>query len=139
MPRPTGRSRCFPLSGLSSAAFLSHGNLQVTDKHRLRVSYKLNSFTAWNTGTCLFMAWTGLACLNSFVNSIVWNGNVINWAPVWCDISRSLSSPHHCCPHLCFRCSNLHRYQCRNPCYFPLYSQAPLPNYGHQKCHDNES
>ncbi|KAF8239202.1 STE3-domain-containing protein [Tricholoma matsutake] len=45
---------------------------------------------AWNTGTCLFMAWTGLACLNSFVNSIVWNGNVINWAPVWCDISARI-------------------------------------------------
>lgn len=41
---------------------------------------------AWNTGTCLFMIWTGLACLNQFINSIIWNGNVINWAPVWCDI-----------------------------------------------------
>ncbi|KAE9393918.1 pheromone receptor [Gymnopus androsaceus JB14] len=42
---------------------------------------------AWNTGTCLFMIWTGLACLNQFINSIIWNGNAINWAPVWCDIS----------------------------------------------------
>jgi pheromone a factor receptor len=42
---------------------------------------------AWNTGTCLFMIWTGLACLNQFINSIVWTGNAINWAPVWCDIS----------------------------------------------------
>ncbi|ETW79704.1 putative B mating type protein [Heterobasidion irregulare TC 32-1] len=42
---------------------------------------------AWNTGTCLYMAWTGLACLNQFINSIVWNHNAINWAPVWCDIS----------------------------------------------------
>ncbi|KAE9383748.1 pheromone receptor [Gymnopus androsaceus JB14] len=42
---------------------------------------------AWNTGTCLFMIWTGLACLNQFINSVVWTGNVINWAPVWCDIS----------------------------------------------------
>ena len=33
------------------------------------------------------MAWTGLACLNQFINSIVWNNNAINWAPVWCDIS----------------------------------------------------
>ena len=32
------------------------------------------------------MFWTGLACLNQFINSIVWKGNVINWAPVWCDI-----------------------------------------------------
>ncbi|KXN85251.1 Pheromone B alpha 3 receptor [Leucoagaricus sp. SymC.cos] len=42
---------------------------------------------AWNTGTCLYMAWTGLGCLNFFINSIVWNGNAVNWAPVWCDIS----------------------------------------------------
>ncbi|KAF5385739.1 hypothetical protein D9757_005478 [Collybiopsis confluens] len=42
---------------------------------------------AWNTGTCLYMMWTGLACLNQFINSIIWTGNVINWAPVWCDIS----------------------------------------------------
>ncbi|KIK58801.1 hypothetical protein GYMLUDRAFT_170654 [Collybiopsis luxurians FD-317 M1] len=42
---------------------------------------------AWNTGTCLFMVWTGLACLNQFINSIIWTGNVIDSAPVWCDIS----------------------------------------------------
>jgi len=42
---------------------------------------------AWNTGTCLYMMWTGLGCLNLFINSVVWNGNAINWAPVWCDIS----------------------------------------------------
>ncbi|KAJ7622386.1 pheromone A receptor-domain-containing protein [Roridomyces roridus] len=42
---------------------------------------------SWNSGTCLFMIWTALACLNNFVNSIVWHGNVVDWAPVWCDIS----------------------------------------------------
>ncbi|GLB44322.1 putative pheromone receptor [Lyophyllum shimeji] len=42
---------------------------------------------AWNTGTCLYMAWAGLGCLNVFINAVVWNGNAINWAPVWCDIS----------------------------------------------------
>ncbi len=36
------------------------------------------------------MAWTALACLNQFINSIVWNGNAINWAPVWCDICKFL-------------------------------------------------
>ncbi|KAL4257006.1 G-protein coupled receptor 4 family protein [Pleurotus pulmonarius] len=45
---------------------------------------------AWNTGTCLYMFWTALACLNQFVNSIVWSGNAINWAPVWCDISARI-------------------------------------------------
>lgn len=41
---------------------------------------------SWNAGTCLYMLWTALACLNQFVNSIVWHNNAINWAPVWCDI-----------------------------------------------------
>lgn len=45
---------------------------------------------AWNTGTCLYMAWAGVGCLNGFINSIVWNGNAINWAPVWCDISSRI-------------------------------------------------
>lgn len=45
---------------------------------------------AWNTGTCLYMAWTGVQCLNLFVNSIIWNGNAINWNPVWCDISTRI-------------------------------------------------
>nr|AAQ96344.1 pheromone receptor Rcb2 B44 [Coprinopsis cinerea] len=42
---------------------------------------------AWNSGTCFFMAWTALACLNQFVNSVVWSGNAINHAPIWCEIS----------------------------------------------------
>ncbi|PFH48838.1 hypothetical protein AMATHDRAFT_49183 [Amanita thiersii Skay4041] len=42
---------------------------------------------AWNTGTCLYMAWTGLACLNQFINSIIWNGNAYKRAVIWCDIS----------------------------------------------------
>jgi pheromone a factor receptor len=36
------------------------------------------------------MFWCGLGCLNMFINSIVWNGNAINWAPVWCDISSRI-------------------------------------------------
>ncbi|KAG6330459.1 hypothetical protein ID866_8630 [Astraeus odoratus] len=42
---------------------------------------------AWNTGTCYYMIWTAISCLNQFINSVVWRDNVINWAPVWCDIS----------------------------------------------------
>ncbi|KAF8647127.1 hypothetical protein AX16_006958 [Volvariella volvacea WC 439] len=41
---------------------------------------------AWNTGTCLYIFWTALGCITYFVNSIIWDGNAINWAPVWCDI-----------------------------------------------------
>jgi pheromone a factor receptor len=44
---------------------------------------------SWNTGTCLFMAWTGLSCLILSINSMVWNGNAYNHAPVWCDISKA--------------------------------------------------
>nr|AGL07748.1 pheromone receptor [Lentinula edodes]AGL07763.1 pheromone receptor [Lentinula edodes] len=42
---------------------------------------------ARNTGTCLFMAWTGLACLVLSINSILWNNSTSNFAPLWCDIS----------------------------------------------------
>ena len=45
---------------------------------------------AWNTGTCLFMIWAGLGCLMQCINSIVWNGNMINRAPVYCDICKPL-------------------------------------------------
>ncbi|KAF9468424.1 STE3-like pheromone receptor [Collybia nuda] len=42
---------------------------------------------AGNIGACLSMTWSGLACLNQFINSIIWNDSVNNYAPVWCDIS----------------------------------------------------
>ncbi|KAJ7023533.1 hypothetical protein C8F04DRAFT_181382 [Mycena alexandri] len=31
--------------------------------------------------------WSAFACLNQFVNSVVWANDSINRAPVWCDIS----------------------------------------------------
>ncbi|KAL1671814.1 mating pheromone receptor Bbr2 [Schizophyllum commune] len=45
---------------------------------------------AWNSGTCAYMLWTATACLISFVNSVVWRGNALNVAPIWCDISSKL-------------------------------------------------
>ncbi|KAI0334179.1 fungal pheromone STE3G-protein-coupled receptor [Cubamyces sp. BRFM 1775] len=45
---------------------------------------------AWNAGTCLFMIWTSIACLNLAINSIVWSDNALNPAPVWCDISSRI-------------------------------------------------
>ncbi|TDL18859.1 STE3-domain-containing protein [Rickenella mellea] len=45
---------------------------------------------AWNTGTCMFMIWTGVVCLIQFINSIIWRGNAINVAPVYCDISTRI-------------------------------------------------
>jgi len=45
---------------------------------------------AWNAGTCLYMAWTGLGCLMQFINSIVWYENMADKAPVYCDISTRI-------------------------------------------------
>ncbi|KAJ7622377.1 pheromone A receptor-domain-containing protein [Roridomyces roridus] len=42
---------------------------------------------AWNSGTCFYIMWSALSCLNQFVNSVVWADDMINRAPVWCDIS----------------------------------------------------
>ncbi|KAJ2924696.1 hypothetical protein H1R20_g12405, partial [Candolleomyces eurysporus] len=53
-------------------------------------------FEAWNTGTCLYMVWCGIGCLNMFINSIVWNGNALNKAPVWS--SRIILGCHFAIP-----------------------------------------
>ncbi|KIY44839.1 pheromone receptor [Fistulina hepatica ATCC 64428] len=45
---------------------------------------------AGNTGTVMYIFWAAISCLNAFVNSVVWTGNAINHAPVWCDISSRL-------------------------------------------------
>lgn len=42
---------------------------------------------SWNVGTCLYMIWAGLQSLIMGINSIIWRSNVINSAPVWCDIT----------------------------------------------------
>ncbi|TDL16855.1 fungal pheromone STE3G-protein-coupled receptor [Rickenella mellea] len=43
-----------------------------------------------NIGILFLAAWLATACLNQFVNSIIWYGNTRNPAPVWCDISSRL-------------------------------------------------
>ncbi|KAG9217558.1 hypothetical protein CCMSSC00406_0008485 [Pleurotus cornucopiae] len=48
-------------------------------------------FQAWNSGTCLYMIWIAIGCLNFSINSIIWHGNAIDWAPIWCDISTRLT------------------------------------------------
>ncbi|KAL4070136.1 pheromone A receptor-domain-containing protein [Scleroderma yunnanense] len=42
---------------------------------------------ASNAGTCMYIAWTALACLFQFVNSVIWRNTALNVAPVWCDIT----------------------------------------------------
>ena len=44
---------------------------------------------ARNAGTCSYLIWTGLGCLLQCINSIVWNKNMINRVPVYCDICMS--------------------------------------------------
>ncbi|KAF5388624.1 hypothetical protein D9757_004784 [Collybiopsis confluens] len=46
---------------------------------------------AKNTGTCLFMAWIGSACLVFSINSMLWNSRADNFAPIWCGISAKFS------------------------------------------------
>jgi len=48
---------------------------------------------AWNSGTCFYVFWTSLACLNQFINSVVWANDALNKAPMWCDICES-EVPH---------------------------------------------
>lgn len=45
-------------------------------------------FEAWNSATCYYMIWASLACLNKFVNAVVWANNALDPAPVWCDICQ---------------------------------------------------
>ncbi|EGO01494.1 hypothetical protein SERLA73DRAFT_49512 [Serpula lacrymans var. lacrymans S7.3] len=47
-------------------------------------------FRAKNISLCLYIVWTSICCLVYSVNSVVWDDNVENWAPVWCDISSRL-------------------------------------------------
>lgn len=54
-----------------------------------KFEYKRSTFTAWNTGTCVYMVWTALGCLIYCINAILWRGNVIDKAPIYCDISKA--------------------------------------------------
>jgi len=47
--------------------------------------------TAWNAGTCLYIIWTGVGCLIQSINSIVWNNNTVDKAPIYCDIGNPLA------------------------------------------------
>lgn len=36
------------------------------------------------------MAWVSLGCVVYTVDAIIWNGNLSNPAPIWCDISTKI-------------------------------------------------
>jgi pheromone a factor receptor len=69
---------------------------------------------AWNTGTCLYMAWTGIGCLMQCVNSIVWNNNMINRVPVYCDISTRIQVALNAAIPACSLCINRRLYKIAN-------------------------
>ncbi|KAJ7643171.1 pheromone B alpha 1 receptor [Mycena polygramma] len=66
---------------------------------------------AWNTGTCLYMIWTALACLVFFIDSVVWSGNTIDWSPTWCDISTHFLNGFNLAIPACSLCINRRLYQ----------------------------
>lgn len=50
----------------------------------------VNLFVAWNIGYLLASFWVGWLCFMTFINSVIWRGNITNWAPAFCDISKCL-------------------------------------------------
>ena len=42
--------------------------------------------SACNIGICSYIFWISVACVNLFVNSLVWRDSAINYSPIWCDI-----------------------------------------------------
>ncbi|KAH9986174.1 pheromone A receptor-domain-containing protein [Russula compacta] len=66
---------------------------------------------AWNTGTCLYMAWTGLGCLIQCINSIVWNKNMVIRAQVYCYISAIIQSATDVAIPACSLCINRRLYK----------------------------
>ncbi|KAH9976617.1 GPCR fungal pheromone mating factor [Lactifluus volemus] len=69
-------------------------------------------FQARNMGTCLYMAWTGLGCLILCIDSIVWNKNMINRAPVYCDIATRLQVALNSALPACSLCIQRRLYKC---------------------------
>ncbi|TDL17305.1 fungal pheromone STE3G-protein-coupled receptor [Rickenella mellea] len=45
---------------------------------------------ARNTGTSMFAIWVGTCCLILFINSVVWRNDVIDRAPIYCDIATRI-------------------------------------------------
>lgn len=98
-------------------------------KHRILALSDLSP--AWHTGICMFMIWRGVDALNQFINSVVWNSDTINRAPVWCDIctffsfftssrrSRPRSHPNYTCS------------LDRGPRIIPLHKPSPVPDRLH--------
>lgn len=66
---------------------------------------------AWNTGTCMYMAWVGVACLIQCINAIVWNNNMIIRATVYCDIVTRIQVAMNVAIPACSLCINRRLYK----------------------------
>ena len=102
--------------------------------------FKKFTGTAWNTGTCLYMIWTGVGCLMQCINSIVWNGNIINRVPVYCDICKSLD-PLSLQRLLTLPSPHSNSYSSRIECCYPgmltLHQSPPLQDRFGEGCDDH--
>lgn len=96
-----------------------------------------------NIGTLLFIFWATIGALVAFVNGIVWNDNVDNPSPVWCDVS-SQPPPPSLTSFLSDVTGILNRSLCsdRNQAVYRLrdwrslwslvYHEVALPHYGRE-------
>jgi len=69
---------------------------------------------AWNTGTCLYMAWAGIGCLVQCINSIIWNHNMVIRAKVYCDIAIRIQVALNVAIPACSLCINRRLYKIAN-------------------------
>ena len=93
-PPPNELYTAFSFIGFVLCAIPLYWHLEGTWDYLRDCSTQFQDYgAAWNTGTCLYMIWAGLGCLIQCVNSIVWNKNTINRAPVYCDIGKPLLFP----------------------------------------------
>jgi pheromone a factor receptor len=91
-PPPNGVYTAFSFIGFVFCAIPLYWHLEGTWRYPVIGVPVLSLYgVAWNTGTCLYMIWVGLGCLLQCINSIVWNKNMIDRAPVYCDICKLLN------------------------------------------------
>ncbi|KAL1718750.1 pheromone A receptor-domain-containing protein [Schizophyllum commune] len=42
---------------------------------------------AWNSGVCIYIGWVAVGSIILYVDAVVWNGNISDPMPAWCDFS----------------------------------------------------
>ena len=87
-PPPDGVYTAFSFIGFVLCAIPFYWHLEGTWKYSHDLTTLRMYGSAWNTGTCLYMIWVGFGCLMQSINSILWNKNMIDRAPVYCDICK---------------------------------------------------